>query len=76
MMAGARHSARCYGKSDPIAAACVARAALRERGLPEASLAGPEHTFGCSSIIATTCPASANASKSACVGTATILRSD
>jgi hypothetical protein len=43
MMAGTRHSARCYGKSDPIDAACVARAALRERGLPEASLAGPEH---------------------------------
>src|SRR5664280_3065992 len=36
MMAGARHSARSYGKSDPIDAACVARAALREPGLPEA----------------------------------------
>lgn len=43
MMAGARSSARTYGKSDPIDAACVARAALREPGLPEASLAGPEH---------------------------------
>jgi transposase len=43
MMAGARHSARSYGKSDPIDAACVARAALREPGLPEASLTGPEH---------------------------------
>lgn len=43
MMAGARHSARSYGKSDPIDAACVARAALREPNLPEASLAGPEH---------------------------------
>ena len=42
MMAGARDSARTYGKSDPIDAACVARAALREPGLPEASLAGPE----------------------------------
>lgn len=42
MMAGARSSARCYGKSDPIDAACVARAALREPNLPEASLAGPE----------------------------------
>ena len=42
MMAGARHSARSYGKSDPIDAACVARAALREPGLPEARLAGPE----------------------------------
>ena len=43
MMAGARSSARTYGKSDPIDAACVARAALREPGLPEASLSGPEH---------------------------------
>ncbi len=43
MMAGARSSARTYGKSDPIDAACVARAALREPNLPEASLAGPEH---------------------------------
>ena len=42
MMAGARHSARSYGKSDPIDAAAVARAALREPGLPEAYLAGPE----------------------------------
>jgi transposase len=42
MMAGARSSARTYGKSDPIDAACVARAALREPNLPEASLAGPE----------------------------------
>jgi transposase len=43
MMAGARHSARCYGKSDPIDAECVARAALREPDLPEASLTGPSH---------------------------------
>jgi transposase len=43
MMAGARDSARTHGKSDPIDAACVARAALREPGLPEASLSGPEH---------------------------------
>ena len=43
MMAGARVSARTYGKSDPIDAACVARAALREPGLPHATLAGPEH---------------------------------
>jgi len=43
MMAGVRHSARAYGKSDPIDAAAVARAALREPDLPEASLSGPEH---------------------------------
>ena len=43
MMAKARSAARTYGKSDPIDAACVARAALREPGLPEATLTGPEH---------------------------------
>lgn len=42
LMAGARDSARTHGKSDPIDAACVARAALREPSLPEASLCGPE----------------------------------
>lgn len=43
MMASARASARTYGKSDPIDAACVARAALREPTLPHATLTGPEH---------------------------------
>jgi transposase len=42
MMAGARDSARTYGKSDPIDALAVARAALREPGLPTARLEGPE----------------------------------
>jgi transposase len=42
MMAGVRTCARTYGKSDPIDAAAVARAALREPGLPEATLSGPE----------------------------------
>jgi transposase len=42
MMAHARSSARSYGKSDPIDAECVARAALREPDLPEARLDGPE----------------------------------
>lgn len=42
LMARARASARTYGKSDPIDAECVARAALREPELPEAHLAGPE----------------------------------
>lgn len=41
-MAGARRSARTPGKSDPIDAMSVARAALREPDLPTASLAGPE----------------------------------
>lgn len=42
LMAGARKSARTPGKSDPIDALSVARAALREPDLPVAQLAGPE----------------------------------
>jgi transposase len=42
MMAHARDAARTYGKSDPIDALAVARAALREPGLPVARLDGPE----------------------------------
>ncbi len=41
MMAQARDGARTYGKSDPIDALAVARAALREPNLPVASLDGP-----------------------------------
>lgn len=42
LMAGARRSSRVPGKSDPIDALAVARAALRELDLPTASLDGPE----------------------------------
>lgn len=41
LMAGARDSARTYGKSDPIDALAVARAALRHSDLPVALLDGP-----------------------------------
>lgn len=41
MMAGARRAARTRGKSDPIDALAVARAALREPDLPAARLDGP-----------------------------------
>jgi len=41
LMAHARDSARTYGKSDPIDALAVARAALREPNLPTARLDGP-----------------------------------
>lgn len=41
LMARCRDSARTYGKSDPIDALAVARAALREPGLPLARLDGP-----------------------------------
>ena len=40
-MAHARDAARTYGKSDPIDALAVARAALREPDLPAARLDGP-----------------------------------
>src|SRR6266566_1626105 len=40
LMAGARRSAREWGKSDPIDALAVARAALRESDLPVARLEG------------------------------------
>jgi transposase len=42
LMAGARRQARTPGKSDPIDALAVARAALREPGLPVARLDGVE----------------------------------
>lgn len=41
MMAANRRTARTYGKSDPIDALAVARAALREPDLPRARLDGP-----------------------------------
>jgi transposase len=41
LMAHARDAARTYGKSDPIDALAVARAALREPDLPVAQLDGP-----------------------------------
>lgn len=42
LMAGTRNSARTFGKSDPIDALAVARAALREPDLPVVRLDGPE----------------------------------
>lgn len=42
LMAGARRQSREPGKSDPIDALAVARAALREPDLPVATLDGPE----------------------------------
>jgi transposase len=42
LMANTREAARSYGKSDPIDALAVARAALREPDLPTARLDGPD----------------------------------
>src|SRR3712207_3880813 len=41
MMAATRKTARAYGKSDPLDALAVARAALQESELPLACLDGP-----------------------------------
>jgi len=72
LMAQTRRSARRRGKSDAIDAACVARAALREPGLPEARLAGPPSArCVCSSTTAATWSANARASRAACAGTCT-----
>ena len=46
LMAHTRDSARTYGKSDPIDALAVARAAQREPDLPMARLDGPERELG------------------------------
>ncbi len=48
MMAQVRTSTRTFGKSDPIDALAVARAALREPNLPVARLDGPDRRSGCS----------------------------
>lgn len=46
LMAKTRDSARTYGKSDPIDALALARAAVREPDLPTARLDGPSRTAG------------------------------
>jgi transposase len=46
LMADARRTGRRVGKSDPIDALAVARAALREPDLPVARLEGPEREVG------------------------------
>jgi len=46
MMGESRRSDRAWGKSDPVDATAVARAALRHPDLPEATLAGPERQIG------------------------------
>jgi transposase len=46
MMGEARRTDRVAGKSDPVDATAVARAALRHPELPEATLAGIERDIG------------------------------
>ena len=46
MMGESRRTDRIWGKSDPVDATAVARAALRHPDLPEATLAGAEREIG------------------------------
>jgi transposase len=46
MMGESRRTDRVWGKSDPVDAAAVGRAALRHPDLPEATLAGSERELG------------------------------
>jgi transposase len=46
MMGESRRTDRVWGKSDPVDATAVARAALRHPDLPIATLAGPEREIG------------------------------
>ena len=74
LMAGARRSAREFGKSDPIDALAVARAALRERDLPVAHLDPRLARSSSCSITARTSSASAPHRSSGFAGTFTTSR--
>jgi transposase len=68
LMANARNSARSFGKSDPIDALAVARAARREPDLPVAVLEGPDRHCASSSIIGRTSWPSGHVLSVGCVG--------
>jgi transposase len=71
LMAHARDAARSYGKSDPIDALAVARAALREPQLPAAQLEDRPDRCGCWSTTGTTWWPNAPAPSTGCAGTCT-----
>ena len=71
MMANTRTRARTYGKSDPIDALAVARAALQEPDLPLRSLMAQRVRCGCWSIIATTWCRNAPGRRADCGGIST-----
>lgn len=71
LMAGERRGGRERGKSDPIDALAVARAALREPDLPVASSMGTPVSCGCSSTTEKTWSGSVHASSAVCAGTST-----
>ncbi len=71
LMAHMRDAARSYGKSDPIDALAVARAALRETGLPPPGWTGLVARSAYWSIIATISLGSGPASSTGFAGTCT-----
>lgn len=72
LMAHARDAARSYGKSDPIDALAVARAAIREPDLPVAQLDGPaREVCGCWLTTATTWSPSGPGRSTVSAGTCT-----
>jgi transposase len=73
LMAHVRDSARTFGKSDPIDALAVARAALREPGLPVARLDGMERELRCWSITVRILSPNVPASSDDCAGICTSL---
>jgi transposase len=74
LAANARKSARQRGKSDPIDALNVARAALQKALRPSRprTWTGPSSTCGCSSTIANGLSATASSSTARCSGICTI----
>ena len=68
LMANIRDTARSYGKSDPIDALAMARAAQREPDLPTARLDGKEREIRLSSTIVKTSSPSEPASSAGCAG--------
>jgi Transposase len=71
LVANVRTSARTYGKSNPIDALAVARAALRKPNLPVARLDGAEREIRCWSSTVKTWLPSAPASSDDCAGICT-----
>jgi transposase len=69
LMAHSRDSARTFGKSDPIDALAVARAALREPHLPAAHLDGPDREIRLLLVIARRWSRSGRASSTGFDGT-------
>lgn len=75
-MAHIRDSARTYGKSDPIDALAVARAALREADLPVARSTVWSESCGCWLITAKISSPIGPGSSPACAGICTSLTPD